>query len=145
MLMTLPGAKALSGSEYVLEQDAFRIEIEVESETASGGDVKGMYVHVASESGMAAFEKARELSLRLVDALGLVIYDHEAGSYVGREAFASLLIAGNGELFHEEASSRDRQTALKVAPAGPVAGKGGCLGLVILVAGSLPALVSYLL
>lgn len=142
-LLVLPSVKAVSKKEYACELPGARVELEVEHETAHGGDVKGIYVHVASGSGMAAFEKAKELSLALVDALQLVIYDHQAGSYVAREAFAAAPIPEDGVMFRV-AGPAPVYEAPREAAAPAAASGGGCAGLLIIGAAGLLAALALI-
>lgn len=138
-MTTLPGVSVVGKREYAFQGDGFRIELEVETETAAGGDVKGVYVHVAAGSPKAAYEKAKELSLRLVDALTLVIYDHQLGSYVDRPTFEAAPVPEDGVMFRVATGKPEVPKAAEPAPSAPrpsvppapAGGGGGCMGLVL--------------
>ena len=142
-MVAIPGVSITGKREYRLAGEEYEIELEVETETAAGGDVKGVYVHVAAGAGRAAFERAKELALALVDGLELVIYDHQLGSYVSRADFAAMDVPDDGVMFRV-AKDRDRKaepapaaaaaSPPTPAPAAAASGGGGCAGVLLLAA-----------
>lgn len=145
-MTSIEGMAVTGKREYRFAGDGFEMELEVETETAGGGDAKGVYVHVASGQERAAYEKAKEVSLALVDKLGLVIYDHQMGNYVSREAFEASEVPDDGVMFRLEREREEME-----APARPVSAaeptpppkSGGCMGLLAL--GGFIALAATLL
>ena len=137
VMTAVDGLEAAGKREYRFTGEGFTIEFEVETETAHGGDVKGVYVH-ASE-GEGAFVKAKELSLHLVDSMELVIYDHQSGEYVSRETFAEKPVPEDGVMFRAEtgrpvaAEPREASSEASRAPqaASQPAPSGGCAGIVL--------------